>query len=472
MKLSCKTSPLPYKSLILTTPINLTRLPLKPTINTLRGVFSFIIVASAFLISCNKEPDLIGLDLLPPGDKLNVGLMDTTTIVAYTLYEDTVRTDELAATKTQGIIGSVYDPVFGKTSATLYTQLQMTTVAPVFGSSPVCDSLVLVLPYVTLFGDTAALQTFKVYELSEALHLDSVYYSNMHVTYNLSSLLAQQTFLPRVKDSIVIDTATKIIPQLRLQFDKALGNRFLTASATDLATNEAFISFFKGIAITTDEENTPGKGSLVSFNLQNTSYSKLRMYYHNNTDTTVFDFTIGSSCARFNQYNHFGHANATPDFKAQLSGDTTLGQQKLYIQALGGTKIKLRFPYLKKWASDKKIAINDAQLIMTNADVSAPYTPPAQLAIRVLNKDASLSFTVDEIEGAAYLDGTYNSAKAYRFRISRYIQQLLISKADNYGLYLYTYNPSVTANRLVLNGTSKQLSGHIKLAITYTLVSE
>lgn len=421
-------------------------------------------VASALLISCNKEPDLIGLDLLPPGDKLKVGSMDTTTIVAYSVYDDTVRTDETR----YGMIGSVYDPVFGKTTSTFYTQFKMSKDAPTFGTNPICDSLVLVLPYVSLFGDTTALQTFKVYELSQALFLDSVYYSNMHADYDQSSLLAQKTFLPRINDSVVFDS-TKLAPHFRLQFNTALGNRIFNASVIDLANNDNFIQFFKGIAITAEEENAPGKGSLVSFNLLSAN-SLLRMYYHNTTDTTIYDFVITNSCARFNQYNHNGHSNAAPDFKAQLSGDTTLGQQKLYIQALGGTKIRLRFPYLKQWASDKKIAINDAQLIMTNADLSAPFTPPAKLGIRVLYKDGKVNFTVDETEGSDYFDGSYNSAKGYRFRISRYIQQLLIPQTDDSGLYLFVPDASTTANRLVLNGTSKQLSGHLKLAIKYTLV--
>jgi len=296
------------------------------------------------------------------------------------------------------------------------------------------------------------------------------------VAYDLGSLLAQKTFLPRVNDSVVIDTATKlkIIPQLRLNFNTELGTRFLNAPAADRLTNEAFINYFKGIAITTDEENTPGAGSLVSFYLQNT-YSRLRMYYHNSADTTVFDFTIGTACAHFNQYNHFGHANASPDFKAQLNGDTTLGQQKLYIQALGGTKIKLHFPNLKKWASNKKIAINEAQLIMTNADATAPYTSPSQLSMRVLYKDGTITYLVDELDvlGAGYYDGFYKpSAKTYRFRISRYIQQLLIPATDNSGLYLFVPGAGISANRLVLNGTNKAIPGHIKLAITYTIVSE
>lgn len=441
----------------------------------MRGIFSFIIVASAFLISCNKDPELIGLDLLSPADRLKVGVMDTTTIVAYSVYDEAVRTDELASRFS--IIGSIYDPVFGKTSGTLYTQVQLTDSVPAFGTSAVCDSMILVLPYASLFGDSTALQTFSVYELTESLALDSVYLSSMHAEYNVASLLAQKTFRPRVKDSVTValPKVHKIAPMLRLKFNNALGARILAASANELRNNANFMQFFKGFAVVANEQNTPGKGSLVSFDL-GSGYTSLRMYYHNTQDTTVYDFRMGTAAARFNQYNHFGHTNAAADFKAQLSGDTTLGLQKLYIQALGGTKIKLRFPYLKKWASTQKISINEAQLVVKNADPSGAYVAPSLLGLRVILKGGLLGVTTDEIvEGTSFFDGTYNSAKSYRFRISRYIQQLLNPKTDHYGLYLFVPN-SIAAttryNRLVLDGTNKQLTGHMKLEIRYTIVSQ
>jgi hypothetical protein len=450
---------------------------LKPTISTFRGLSCLLFFAAVFLISCNKEPDEIGLDLLPGGDRLNALHMDTTTVVAYSVYDDSVRTDELVLY--QALVGSVFDPVFGKTAATFYTQLQMTKAAPNFGTNPVCDSLVLILPYVSLFGDTTALQTFKVYELSQALAKESVYTSNMHADYNLSLLLAEQTFLPRVKDSIQLDSTHRVIPQLRLKFNAVLGNKILAASANDLLNNDNFFKFFKGMAITANDVNTPGKGSLVSFNLISAS-TGMRMYYHNTTDTAFFDMTIGKSCAYFNQYNHFGHQNASPEFRAQLSGDKTLGQQKLYVQALGGTKVKLSFPYLKKWSSSQKISINEAQLIMTNADPAASYIPPVQLSLLVRYKNGSVDYTADEKEKQVnYYDGRYNSAKGYRFRISRYIQQFLNPQAnpllENDGLYLAVPNVISAVsqyNRLILNGTGSQLPGRFKLAITYTTVPQ
>jgi hypothetical protein len=437
---------------------------LKSTSNPLRGILALIILSAVFLFSCNKEPDLIGLNLLPEGDRLGANFMDTTTIVAYSVYEDSVLTSGM----TYGVIGSIYDPVFGKTTASLYTQIRMTTNAPTFGSNPVVDSVVLVMPYYGLFGDSTAMQTFRVYELSGSMDVDSKYYSNNPgIAFDPGSLLAEQTFLPRVNDSIVIDTNTKIIPQLRLRFKPLFASKILNATPADLADNDKFIEYFKGIVIKVDPENTSGNGSLVSFNLTSTT-SRLKMYYHNASDTTVYDFGMAAS-ARFNKYEHYGYTEASPDFKVQLNGDTAQGRQQLFIQAFGGVKVKLRFPYLKKWAADQKIAINDAQLVMSNADLASKFDAPTQLTLRGIISDTTQSILVDENEGIAYFDGLYNDSKGYRFRISRYIQQLLIPATEDKGLYLFVPGASYYGNRLILNGTASA-AGKMKLAITYTKI--
>jgi len=439
---------------------------LKPNTYPLRGFVALIVLSAIFLFSCKKEPDLVGLDLLPAGDRLNAGYMDTTTIVAYSVREDSVLTSGM----TYGVVGSIYDEVFGKTTASVYTQIRMTSNAPTFGTNPVVDSVVLVLPYYGLFGDSTAMQTFKVYELSGSMDVDKKYYSNnTGIAYNTGSLLAEQTFLPRVKDSIFIDSSTtKLIPQLRLKFNNLFGEKILNAATNDLADNDNFIQYFKGIVITVAPENTSGAGSLVSFNLTST-LSRLKMYYHNTEDTLVYNFEMEAS-ARFNSYEHNEYIEASSDLKAQvINHDTLQGKNKLFIQAFGGTKVKLRFPYLKKWAADKKIAINDAQLMMYNAGLTSSFNAPAKLTLRAIINDTLQSVLVDESEGSSYFDGTYNDSKGYRFRISRYIQQLLIPATDDKGLYMFVPGASYIGNRLILNGTAAP-SGKMKLVIRYTKI--
>jgi hypothetical protein len=430
----------------------------------LRGFFAITALSAILLFSCNKEPDLIGLNIVPDGERLGANYMDTATIVAYTVYEDSVATTGMS----YGLVGSIYDNVFGKTTASLYSQIKMTTNAPSFGTSPVVDSVVLVMPYYGLFGDSAALQTFRVYELSESLDADKKYYSNSNVAYDPGILLAEKTFLPRVKDSVVVNATTKVIPQLRLKFNTLFGEKILSDTA-NLEDNDKFVEFFKGIAITVaSEENTPGHGSLVSFSLLSSS-SYLKMYYHNTEDTLVYNFGITSASVRFNRYDHSGYDEASTELKSQLNGDTVQGAQKLFIQAFGGIKVKLRFPYLKKWAEDKKIAINDAQLTMTNADLTAPFNAPAKLSLRAIISDTLQEVLPDENEGSSYFDGTYNDFKGYRFRVSRYVQQLLIPESGNKGLYLFVPGASYVGNRLILYGTAAT-TGRMKLAIRYTRI--
>ncbi len=112
-------------------------------------------------ISCQKEPDLIGLDLLPIEDNLNIDYTDTSTVVAYTLREDSLRTDELAL----NLLGSMSDPVFGTTTASIYTQYRLSKNNVTFGENAVADSMILTLTYKGVYGDSMASKTIRVTKL-------------------------------------------------------------------------------------------------------------------------------------------------------------------------------------------------------------------------------------------------------------------------------------------------------------------
>jgi hypothetical protein len=74
----------------------------------------------------------------------------------------------------------------------------------------------------------------------------------------------------------------------------------------------------------------------------------------------------------------------------------------------------------------------------------------------------------DESDVTGYFDGTYNSASnSYRFRIKRYIQQVLTGKTNDNGLHLIIPGASYVGSRLVLNGTSSPQSD-LKLYLRYT----
>ncbi len=421
---------------------------------------------SLLIFSCTKDFSPIGMDLLNPSDLLSMGYTDTIRIKAYSIQEDSVYTRNLNYTQ----LGSMYDPIFGRTTANFYSQIFTTTTSVRFGTDPVFDSAFFFLPYKSSYGDTLSNMTLRVYALTESIY-DSLHsYSNKTLSYDAANPLGEITFQPKPYDSAYFN-GTKTAPMLRIPINSNFGNYILSADTTSLNNNTEFVKYFKGICIIAEPQNTPGKGSIITYSVPS-DYSRIVMYYHNTEDTLNYSFAITTDCSRFQNYNHDGYAQAIPMLKQQLTGNTELGDQFLFAQGMGGVKIKIEFPYLKNWFENEKIVINDAQLILGNASVSDVFANPAQVTLRGVGEAGSTSpYTiVDEDEGSVYFDGNYNStSNSYRFRLTRYIQQVLTGKVNNNGLHLIIPSASYTGSRLVLNGTSSPQSD-LKLYLKYTVI--
>lgn len=434
-------------------------------IHNLRNKFllGLIAIISFGLISC-EEPDIIGSDIQPKGDKLNMLFSDTISLVSFSLLDDSVKSDE-----TNGnLLGSYKDPVFGTVKASFYTQIRLSSSNVKFDSLPVVDSIVLSLVYSGYYGDITIPQNIKVYEITENFYRDSSYYSN-HLLNHSSTWLASQTFIPKPKDSVMVD-GVKGKPQLRIHLDKSLGQKLLDQSGTaNLENNDNFIKFFKGIYV--EALSSMDKGAILYFDLIHPA-SKLTLYYHNTKDTTTYSFLINENCARFNSISHLNYSDAFPHLKNQvLNKDSITGQDLFYIQGLAGIKGKIKFPYIKSVVNDGMIAINKAELIIPIYDLDpdlATLEPPARLGLVRLNENGITYFLPDFSFGDAYFGGYYDAVnKQYKFTISRHIQNLISGKEIDYGLQLVADQRQVKANRVVLRG-AKNFTRKMRLEITYT----
>lgn len=426
--------------------------------------FSFIslfLVAFSFLNSCNKNEEL-GLNVQPSEDLLNVFFTKSIPITAHTVYEDSVRSDET----TYNLAGSYLDPVFGLTTAGAYTQFRLTTTSVGYGTNAHCDSIVLSLAYQGFYGDTSSYLHLNVFEISDDFYYDNNYYSN-DVLGVYKNNLADFNFKPNFKDSITVGSV-KYAPHFRVKLKNSLGQKFIDASGTsDLADNTAFLKFFKGLYITTN--NVSSGGAILYFNFLS-SISKLTMYFHNDEDTLSYNFVINSDCARFNKFNHNKFSQANQDLKLQLKGDTAKGDSLLYIQAMAGTKIKLKFPEAINLNDLGKIAINKAELVLKVEDNSTDtYSPPEKLILSKINNDGTLSFIADYAYGDAYYGGSYSSTtKEYRFNVSKHIQDALLKGSfEDQGLFILVSGAAVKSNRVVIKG-SKRSEDNLRLEIIYT----
>src|SRR5690606_36584888 len=130
------------------------------------------------------------------------------------------------------------DPQFGTVKAGIVSQLRLSSSNVGSGqdnSGLDADSLVLSLAFNNSSYGYGALgaQTFKVYELSEDLSVDSLYYSNDIPDVVPEDLVSshQGTVVPRPLEYVFIN-GDSLATQLRLKLKGDLADRFMDAWGT------------------------------------------------------------------------------------------------------------------------------------------------------------------------------------------------------------------------------------------------
>ncbi len=414
-----------------------------------------MLFASIIITSC-KEPDDIGIDLVE--EQLNTASFDTLTLQAHSELEDSLRTDETSIS----LLGKIEDPIFGPTTANLYTQCYLESSEPDFGSNPVADSLVLCLKVDSLYGDSTLPHTIKIYEINEEFKYDEDYYSFSSLDCK-ETLLAQKTFVPSAsKDSIIIGEDT--IPfHHRIQLDIDLAQVLLNQQGSgNLADNESFIEYFKGLYVKTS--NSTAGNSLFYVSLLS-KYSKLTLYYN---DSLQFDFPININCARFGQFEH-DYEQGNSIFRQQvISGDNTLGDSLLYLQPYAGVITNVKIPYITS-LSEKNIALNKAELIVPPDKTYTGDDYPLPYRLYLLKRDENNNYIriIDDASEGTLGGYYYNSKNYYLFNITRHIQNLINNDENEFDLYIIPTGRAVYANRTVIRGPGR-IGERLKLKIHYT----
>jgi hypothetical protein len=391
---------------------------------------------------------------------------DTTTIYAYSVPADSVRSDNL----NRNYLGSAHDPDFGTTTAGIYTQFSLSAFDHDFGPNPQLDSLVIQLLYTgDSYGDTTTPLTIHAYQVEEDFYFDSVYYSNIDLTAGETDY-SNYTFTPLPNDSVVVEGDTlPALLRIPLDFSTELGEYLLNASDEAMENTENFHDYFKGLYLVTDEMEQGG--SLFTFDLVQ-NISRMTIFYSNDgEDSLRFEYLITSSMARLARYIH-NFETGSPEFQQQvLQGDTLLGQQQFYLQGLGGVSSVIRFPHLEAWRDQNPVGLNEAKLVLTGLEEPANGAPP-QLLLAQFKEDGNLELMPDYFEGEEYFNGFYNpSSNSYIFRITLYLQDFINDETKiDYGLSLFVNNPWARPENFILNGNQpvSDTAVRLKLELLYT----
>jgi hypothetical protein len=418
------------------------------------STIAILMALSLIFTGCENDPDKIGIDLQPEADKLNVVYTDTVTVLAHTIRVDSVRTDETSRT----MLGSYSDPVFGNSTSSLALQLRLSSTAIQLGVAPVLDSMVLSLDYTTVpmgsntimraYGDTTTLQTWNVYEIDQPIYADSIYYSASPLAIK-SGEIATKTFAPHPTDSIFV-AGIKTQARLRIKMDDSFVQKFRDADTANFGSIQKFLEFFKGLYIQ-PEMMTQG-GAILFFNVGSTA-TGMSLYYKNATEDSLrYFFPVTTLSARFMKFDH-DYGLAAPELQSQLNGDTTLGQQQLFVQAMGGTAVIFEFPYIRNLLLDGGLALNQAKLIFTNPVDVSPFLAPNDYILYTIDNTGTYRLLEDQTEGADYFGGSYDrSTDQFFFRITQQLQRILLQDTLTPRFYLGAATGSILPNRVVLNG--------------------
>ena len=425
------------------------------------GLFSFLGLV-LFATSCERPENDLGSELLPNEDGLTALQTDTVTIIATTVQEDSIRTDELSSV----MLGNYIDPILGSTTASFNTQVRLSTTSPEFPDAPIIDSVVLALVYTGDFYGRLAKQQIFVHELTEDLENDSAYYTNTKHTYNTANEVKSgwDMYNFRPEDLVIVGTDS-VVPQLRIHLKESLGQKLLGATEDQLSSNDNFLEFFKGLRV------SPGfaDACVANFDLID-SDSKLSVYYRYDNagveDTTFYNFNITSECSYYTQvtHNRTGTALAPLDSGVEVDGDVMT-----YIQAAGSMKTLLEFPYLSDFEAIENKSINRAELRIPFDD-SYRFTAQTNMFLVYLDEEGDYNLLPDQVLGS--IGGSANfTDDYYSFNISLYMQKVLNGEITSQGLYLISKNAGVSANRCALHGpnhTPGSPSENMRLILTFS----
>jgi hypothetical protein len=246
-------------------------------------LFILGMVAGSILLSgCNDDYGLVGPSIQPDEDTPTIK-SDTFMIKASTVMLDSI----YAKTET-GLLGEIYDPLFGDLKADFICQFYVQD-GFTFRQKPIdgkIDSVQLRMYYPNRdwIGDSLASMQATVYPVVKPLDRD--YYTNIDPAQyvDLNNPLASKTYSPRdqtVSDSLWNATTTSgsytihtYDAQLIIKLPASLGQKFYDESINNpgnFVNQDAFNKFFPGLYVT----NTFGSGNILSINA-----TRIVLFYH------------------------------------------------------------------------------------------------------------------------------------------------------------------------------------------------
>ena len=416
--------------------------------NPLAFTASFVLFFLIFFSSCKKinEATELGSELIPEVDNINT-FADTLAVETYNeLFTNLNDTTPISKTDIHYLGQINNDPLFGRTTGSIFLELKPSSYKYSFQDHDAItiDSVVLVMNFRDLYGDSTISQTVTVKEVAqEANFKRDSFYLITGTPFATTRTLGTKTFYPKDLNDSVYAFEERAANQLRIRLDDTFGQELLTKDSTNAyLSDSAFRKYFKGFAVL--PEGSSGN-AVMGFALADTN-TKLSLYYKyvkgTTKDTAVRHFYFNSSSSA--SANFVKRERDAAEIKTYLENGSTPDQFG-YIQNTPGTYVRVKIPGL---ASLSNRVIHRAELIVKQVydPTDALFTPPSNLFIDALVPDANGNPEDDKYKAVPYdltfnNDGSMNLAglgaiatrtfdnanpvSVWRLNLSRYVQNVV-----------------------------------------------
>jgi len=418
--------------------------------------YCLIILGIALAInesSCVKGDEAIGSQFM--NSDVNVKYIDSLTVNFSSFLMDSI----ISSNKNLALVGSYVDPesVFGVTQSTSYVIFNTPGLVSVGNSSgllgnAVYDSLILTLKYSGLYyGDTLQPLKFSLHRVNQ----DIVFPTSSQYLYNTSSFsydadsIGEIEILPRPNSDQTV--TIKLAGSLGAEFLDKLAN-----GSDELASQDNFVNYFKGIAFVADPTNS----SIVGFNINSTSMY-MNLYYHNEGDVVNVSRDVQfNPCLLDHQFNHiYSNRTNSPLTKDLSNVPTNSSNTGNYSFVQGGTGIVTRvdFPYLSSL-----LKYHPNMQVLRAVLVVQPVVPqnldylPSNLNLYFTNKFNDFVSIVNDSNGNAEggnlnVDGVIPSNSTYSWDVTTFVNTVLGTNSSNLnGLLIVPNNYSVSFDHAVI----------------------
>ncbi|MBN1145527.1 MAG: DUF4270 family protein [Bacteroidales bacterium] len=430
------------------------------------------------LFSCSKEEMSFEIGNRYLDSKTNIRFFDTLTIHSSTVMMDSIQTSGLDVPAV--VVGSYYDPEFGRISANGYFRVSLPSVKNL-PRGAVYDSIKLFLVYNDYYaGDTLKDMTINVHRLKDKINADE--YSSQFL-YNKSSLgfypeiMGSLTFKPRP-----LKTDTVWIG-LSNEFGQELFN-LLEDKEIQVEDNANFLNYLKGFRLSannTDEAIIGFKYPAENTSSGDAKNPALRLYYHYTQfeyKNAYLDFNIGTfDASQFNQFLIDDEAVSFPEQQAEKVPASQY-EGKSYVMAGLGVVTRFEIPYLKNLNSlhENVKIINAVLQIEPLRNTYKQFGLPEQICLYTSDGRNRFMSAITNSKGITQyanltIDYVDQIETWYTFDVTSFLQSGLKDNSDETPSLLLTIPPDnlyKTVDRLVL-GSQMNSTNKVTLKVYYMI---